>query len=209
MPNPFDPNSYGQPSFEDLMVGTLTESAARAKMEADERVLAEQLRRRQAVVDRQRAMAGNYRPPPKGSPGNPVAPYTDNDPGRLKDLNLDPSGLARQDYLVGPKGAVPLPPQVEAGQYGPKPGRFIHDGGIRDPREDSWAAQAEGGPLGLLEPASIDLDNAVLETGWLPEDFRDLSHAEGAARIADQLRTRRIRQMGEFSPDYIQSLPVY
>lgn len=64
-------------------------------------------------------------------------------------------------------------------------------------------------PLDLVSDASMQRDDDVQQTGWVPADFNGMSHAAAAALIADQLRTRRIRQMGEMSPDFLQTLPQY
>lgn len=211
MPNPFDPNSYGMPSFEDLMVGALTEEAARAKMEADEVAMAAQLRQQQSQVE---AMRGRFRAP--GLPGNPMPPVQERaDPGTVDDLGFNQSGAAKPyGTLTGPKGTIPLPPDVTAGQFGPAPGDFVGSHGHIDPREESTAYLREKSPLGMVTRASEMFDDVIQEFGWMPQDFKDpdgnpMSHAAAAARIADQLRTRRIRQLGENSPDWIQQLPVY
>lgn len=64
-------------------------------------------------------------------------------------------------------------------------------------------------PADLLDETSVQKDDDVQQTGWLPADFNDMSGNAAIALIADQLRTRRIRQMGELSPDYLQTLPTY
>lgn len=64
-------------------------------------------------------------------------------------------------------------------------------------------------PLDLVSDASMQRDDDVQQTGWLPSDFEGMSGQAAAALIADQLRTRRIRHMREAAPDYLQQLPKY
>lgn len=64
-------------------------------------------------------------------------------------------------------------------------------------------------PLDLLSDQSINRDDDVQQTGWLPADFKGMSPQAAAALIADQLRTRRIRQMGVAAPDYLERQPIF
>lgn len=64
-------------------------------------------------------------------------------------------------------------------------------------------------PLDLVTDYSLNRDDDVMQTGWLPADFQGMSHAAAAALIADQLRTRRIRTMGIGDPEFQAQLPVF
>lgn len=61
---------------------------------------------------------------------------------------------------------------------------------------------------GAVDPASSltedqrNFDDGVQTYGWLESDFQGKSHRDAAALIADQLRTRRIREMGDVAPDW-------
>lgn len=254
MPNPFDANSYGEPSFEDLMAGTLTESAARAKMEADQRAMAEQLRRQESVhpdypnlPDPMWPRLGAKRTtqsPPRGTAGNPLI---QNRASREEDLR-------RFGYVGGP-----IDPTVFAGMTEPQAAKAIagsYLSGAHDRVADDLAASVHAGlnqgkppllaepppqralvrrpsvqpmeperaPDSLVNPGHPEAhipvignvyDERVMERrsqglpGWQESDFRGLSHEDAMALIADQLKARRVKQLGMFSPDYIQSLPVY
>lgn len=64
-------------------------------------------------------------------------------------------------------------------------------------------------PMDLLTDEAINRDDDVQQTGWLPADFKGMSPQAAAALIADQLRTRRIRQMGVAAPDYLERQPIF
>ena len=105
-------------------------------------------------------------------------------------------------------GAVEYPtgggstPQVVAGQGSDT----IYGGDLVDPRLASpyTIAPDQGAvdPQSQLSQESKDFDDGVQTYGWLESDFQGKSPYDAAALIADQLKTRRVREMGEDAPDW-------
>jgi hypothetical protein len=75
-----------------------------------------------------------------------------------------------------------------------------------DSRKEPWQLIPEKGEM---------LDNFVMQRrakgvpGYSPILFEGMTERDAARVIADQLKARRIKQMGIMSPDYLDTLPVY
>lgn len=114
--------------------------------------------------------------------------------GRIADDVLQSAGLPRKHNPAA---------ESIAGGSAPEP----YEEGV-----ETWDSRA---PYYIIPQQGDVTDELVMERrsegkpGFVASDFDLMNHGEAAALIADQLKARRIKAMGEFSPDYISTLPVY
>jgi hypothetical protein len=196
--------------MEELLAQLLQQRALQTKAESDARTGA----------SLQQVLAGRvpYKPTPgPGMPGNAF------DPDESHEGTYGPAGFERDRFPRVPAGdAKPVIVAGDNADTGSAAGlegtpEYMTSSQIRNAQKlyrkptldfrENFKGIDE--PLDLVSDASLDRDDDIQQTGWLPADFNDMSHAAAAALIADQLRTRRIRQMGEASPDFLQTLPQY
>jgi hypothetical protein len=117
------------------------------------------------------------------------------------DPRFDPAVSPRRDRLLGAAGRATYdPPRVRSSTAQPE--RFD----VGSPHLEPW----------MLIPKVGDLRDEVVmsrrsqgQPGYEPQDFEGFTEQEAAAAIAAQLKARRIKQMGPFSPDFIDTLPTY
>lgn len=200
--------------MEELLAQLLQQSALRTKAESDAKhgALVQHLRATKAGAyqygpgseyqEGDDEYSGAYQPKPMpGMKGNP----------------FDPDDSYNSD-AAPPRVPLPGSPPIVAGQgshnsteqLGAEPPEVVNDADIRNWTNRFARPQNRGmEPLDLVTDASIIRDDSVQTTGWLPSDFQGMSHQAAAALIADQLRTRRIREMGVTDPEYLSKLPVY
>jgi hypothetical protein len=199
MPNPFDPNSYGQPSFEDLMVGALTESAARAKMEADERAVVEQLTTPGGPWTDRKAQQPDVGMREATTDGMPVYDKT----GAYVTNAMDLGARAERGQ--------PIPPHILQGMSVPEAAQSLGSGmGMRalnaqghfDPSMPTAPPMAEGREWDPVytpprDPSDIRMERAHKLDDFAGGDglpagvFQDRSAVEAMQMLADQLRQRR------------------
>lgn len=207
MPNPFDPNSYGEPSFEDLMVGTLTESAARAKMEADERAMAEQLRRQAGAT--LRTPGGPWTQRKNQQPdvmqreaegGMPV--YSNRDAHRIYN-KMEMEGLVERGLPIQPHllQGLTAPEAMESLGSGLAQ-RPVYAGGMFKPLPLPEKVGSGGQEWDPVYTPPRDPDEVRMERAHKLDDFagsdglpagvfKDRSAVEAMGMLADQLRQRR------------------
>lgn len=199
MPSPFDPNSYGMPSFEDLMVGALTEEAARAKHEADQSAMAAQLRRQQAMTLRQHQSGMPVFD--RGDALNVELNRGDAMAGWERGQNVPAWMLRGMDPYQAAEGmGMAMASRAAGGEPIFEPRRFAepevlgrHEGGTPELRFDN--AEDENARQQKAEA----VDDFVLRSGYSPGLFTGKTHAEAARLIADQLRARRQMQGDEMA----------
>lgn len=211
--------------MEELLAQLLQQRALQTKVASDEKhgALVAQLRRTgnppmadlEDSIQDLRTRAGGQVPrsaPGPGMPGNPAKSVQERSPEWYQEHGLPSNGL----------GSV-TPPEIVAGAgahtaaamgWGPN-AEDTKD--VQRYRQEFSVAKPDPDPVpeDLVRTGAGYFDDQVMarrnrgEVGYTPELFKDATAEDAINLIAQQLRARRIRTLGEMDPEYIDSLPKY
>lgn len=188
--------------MEELLAQLLQQRALQTKAESDAQ--------HGPVVAQLRAAKAK---PRLGTRGNPVDPDASHIGTYQDDYRGERDRFPRVPAAMAPVVQAGDNAMTSQGRYGAPPPEYITSADERNYRKQfGYKGKSVDGPfepLDLVTDASLNRDDDVAQTGWLPSDFTGMSHGAAAALIADQLRTRRIRTMQELDPEYLSKLPVY
>jgi hypothetical protein len=194
---------------EELLAQLLQQRALQTKAASDAKhgPVVAQLRAGAPVPRRPSYQPYQNKPMP-GMPGNAFDPDASHT-GEFEDYKGNVQGRF-------PRVPAPGAPPVYAGDgahtaegIGAPVPEYVTSADERFYRKEFGGPPERREPLDLVTDAALQRDDDVSQTGWLPADFQGKSALAAMAMIADQLRTRRIRTLGELDPEYLATQPVY